>query len=287
MGLLEVCTALINETATLLNCTLSKEAKMIDSTNCSGRISSQLCQNNIVCEGERDLVKFFTIVAVIVFSLVGNVCTIIILGKFKTHKVPDVLVIGLAITDLLTTLVPIPMSTYAYITGINFTEGCILCDFFGTLAHFTRFSSAQIVTIVSLERYFAVNRPFIYRKYATPRLFVIILILSWLLAFLLAALPLVDDNIVISTHDGFCLFDLESYYAYIILTYATIQFVTVFMCFLLVSLVLIKVYRRRKRLKVQGEYNKFSRARHRDPNEVTFTRPNLTSRYVYLLAPQR
>ncbi len=235
------------------------------------------CTNHGIIEFSPDLGKGFTIIGVMLLSLVGNICTIIMVSKFKVRKIPDVLVIGLAVTDLFATVVPIPMSMYAYFEGVRFTEGCMLCNFFGTMAHFTRYSSALIVTLVSLERYFAVNKPFIYRKYATPYRFVIILLVCWLIAFLLAAAPLVTNTIIVS-HDGYCLFELSSYYGIAILGYAAIQYVTVFFCFVLVTVELIKVYRRRSKLKVQGNYNNSSRARSRS-NEVTFTKPNLTSRY--------
>lgn len=275
MEILDTCSELLNVTS-MLNCTLDPATLLYDAANCSGAIQRQLC-SNVRCESVQDLSKGVTILAVLVFSLIGNICTILLLSQFKVHKIPDVLVVGLALTDLLTTLVPLPMSLYAYFAGINYTEGCILCDFFGTLAHFTRYSSAQIVTIVSLERYFAVNRPFVYRKYATPKRFVFILILCWLIALIIAIIPLVDGNTVIETHDGFCIFGLTSYYAICILIYSGVQYVTVFMCFILVTIQLIKVYRRRKRLKVQGDYNYSSKARHRE-SELTFTKPNLTSR---------
>lgn len=276
-----MCMDLINETIAFLNCTLEDEARRIDVENCSGQVSQSLCTNSMVCDSDGpDLDKGVTILIVLILSLLGNVSTIAILTQFKVHKIPDVLVVGLALTDLLTTLVPIPLATYAYFAGVDYTQGCILCDFFGTMAQFTRYSSSQIVTIVSVERYLAVNRPFLYRKYATPKRFVAILVISWLLALLLAAIPLMDEGTEIHTHDGFCLFDITSPYGIAILVYSGIMFVTVFGCFLLVSVELIKVYRRRKKLKVQDQYNSNSRAarfRQRS-SELTFTRPNLTSR---------
>lgn len=212
-------------------------------------------------------------------SLIGNVGTILILSQFKVHKIPDVLVVGLALTDLLATFLPIPAAMYAYFAGVDFIEGCVLCDILGTLAHFTRYSSAIIVTLVSLERYFAVNRPFIYRKHATPKRFVFILIGCWLFALALATIPVIGNNTAILSNDGVCLFDLNSNYAIGILIFSAVQYVIVFVCFVLVTVELCKVYRRRKKLKVQGQYNSTSTARNR-PRELTFTRPNLTARYA-------
>ena len=231
------------------------------------------------CIPEPNYERGFTIVLIFLVSLIGNTCTVIILSRFKIHKVPDVLVIGLALTDLLATVVPIPMSMVSYFRGVDYIEGSIVCDFFGVTAHFTRYSSIIIVSLVSLERYFAVNRPFIYRKHATPTRFSVILLFCWLIAFVLAVVPAIDPNSVISQHSGFCLFDMASYYAISVLIFAGINYVVVFVCFILVTINLLRVYRRRKKLRVQGEYNQSSRVGRRDP-ALTFTKPNLTSRCV-------
>ena len=221
--------------------------------------------------------KGVSILVIFIIALIGNIGTIIILSKFKVHKVPDVLVSGLALNDLFTNLVPIPMSMFAYFKGINYLEGSFLCRFFGFSAQFSRYSSALIVTLVSLERYYAVNRPFIYRKYATPKKFVFIICGCWLIALALAIGPVVENNTIISQHDGFCLFDLSSYYAIVVLGFAGIQYVTVLVCFILVSITLLKVQRRRKKLKVPGNFN-YSSSVHSRVKAITVTKANLTTR---------
>ena len=224
-----------------------------------------------------DLDKAVTLLLIFVVALIGNILTIALVSKFKVHKVPDVLVIGLALTDLLATLVPVPMSIYAYLADFLYDEGTPTCILYGTLAQFTRYSSAQIVTLISLERYFAINRPFIYRKYATPKKFVIILIICWLLAFGLAVVPALDPTTAIIPHGGICLFDFVTGYSWAIIVYSGVQYVIVFVCFVLISIQLLKVYRRRKKLKVQENYNRRSQWRARD-REVRFNKPNLTAR---------
>ena len=228
---------------------------------------------------EIDLPKTVSLIFIFVFSLFGNVCTVAIVSRFKQHRLPDVLVIGLACTDLIATFIPVPMSLYSYVTLEQFAEGSVACKAYGTVAQFTRYASALIVTLISLERYFAVNRPFVYRKYATPWKCIFVLILCWIFAFALAVVPALVSSSTISSHDGFCLFDFSSSYAISIVVYAGVQFVIVLVCFVLVTANLLRVYRRRKELRVQGNYNQRSQARERE-NEVTFTRPNLTSRYV-------
>lgn len=247
--------------------------------NCTAALGDVCGSTGGLCESEPNLFKGLTIVLVFVVSLIGNTGTILVLTQFKVHKIPDVLVVGLALTDLLATILPIPAAMYSYFSGDDFINGCILCNFMGTIAHFTRYSSAILVSLVSFERYLAVNRPFVYRKHATPKRFIFIMIGCWLFALVLAAIPVIGNNTPILSNDGVCLFDLTSSYAIGILVFSAVQYVIVCVCFVLVSIQLCKVYRRRKRLKIQGQYNSSSKARNRQ-RELTFTRPNLTSRYV-------
>ena len=235
------------------------------------------CTNSTLEVDEQiDLPKAGTLVIIIILSLIGNICTIAVISSFKVHRIPDVLVIGLACTDLVTTLIPVSMSLYSYVTLTDYEEGSFACILFATMAQFTRYSSALIVTLVSVERYLAVNRPFLYRKYASPKRFIYTMFVCWLIALGLAIIPALDDGSPISAHDGFCLFDFTSNYAYAVLGYSGVQYVVVFVCFVLVMAKLIGVYRRRKLMKVQGDYNRVSHAGKRE--QLTFTKPSLTTR---------
>ena len=225
------CSALDTEE---LNCSYLKELASTCDPMCE-------CLTNLLNDHGcliYSLDKAITLILIFVLALVGNILTIAVISKFKVHKVPDVLVIGLALTDLLATLIPVPMSIYAYLADHRYEAGTIACDLYGTLAQFTRYSSALIVTLISLERYFAINRPFIYRKYATPRKFVIILIICWLLALALAIAPALDPNTPVIPHGGICLFEFVTSYSYSILVYTGVQYVIVFVCFVLVAAVL-------------------------------------------------
>ena len=235
------------------------------------------CTNTTGSELHLELERGVTLALIFIASLIGNVSTIALVSRFRVHKVPDVLVIGIALTDLMATFIPVTMSAVSYFTGVQYDEGSILCNFYATVAQFTRYSSALIVTLVSVERYFAVNKPFLYRKYVTPLRITVVLICCWVAALALAIVPAVDSSTGILHHNGYCLFDFASNYAIVILVYAAVQYVIVFLCFVLVMAKLIRVYIRRKQMKVQGSYNRTSRAKERD-HGVTFTKPNLTSR---------
>lgn len=232
---------------------------------------SQNCTENDEIDYERGL----TALLIFVVSLIGNICTIALLSRFKIHKIPDVLVIGLAITDLVATFIPVPMSVYAYFSGYRFQRWD--CLFYATVAQFTRYASVIIVTVVAVERYLAVIHPFFYRKYASPKKVAFTLIICWLIAILLAIPPAFDPCTAVVPHHGFCLFEIASNYALVILAYGVVQYIIVLYCFIAVIVQLAIVYRRRQKLKVQGKYNKQSNAQERQ-HEIKFTKPNLTSR---------
>ena len=242
---------------------------------------SNLTCSNVTDEAEVDVLKAGSLLLIFIIALIGNICTIAIVSRFKIHKVPDVLVIGLALTDLGSTVIPVSMSLYSYITLNQFSQGSFACKFYATTAQFTRFSSVWIVTLVAVERYFAVNKPFVYRKYASPLKFVWILIGCWILAFALAIAPALDGNTKVRQHDGYCLFSFTSAYAISIVVWGGIQFIVVFICFVLVTAKLIRVNHRRNKLKVQekqGKNSTRSGSTSESHPELSHSRPSFTSR---------
>ena len=281
------CSALVSSAVATTNCTVLEEHLSSLDASCSHELNMTIqdqynvsnCSVSMSRTEENHLFldRGLTLLLISIVSVIGNTLSIAVISRFKIHKVPDVLVIGLAMTDLIATLIPVSISIYAYFAGVPLPEGSVACNLFGTFAQYTRYASALTVTLVSVERYFAVNRPFIYRKHATPFRFVVIMLLCWLAALILAVAPAIDPNTTITQHTGYCIFDFTSYYAISVLIYSGVQYVIVFVCFVLVSKTLIQVYRRRKKMKVQGNINSWSRAQNRD-HEVTFTKANLTSR---------
>ena len=208
---------------------------MNNTTNCSGMIVNGTCM-----EPSIDVSRLL-VIPIFIISLVGNTATIGIISCFKQPKVTDVLVLGLAITDLLATLIPVPMSMYSYLSLTNFPEGSAACNMYGTIAQFTRYSSALITTVIAIERYIAVLHPIVYRNKVKPPLFAGVLLSCWVIAFILAFPPAVDPNTPISSHQGFCLFNFLTPYAIFIVIYALAQFVVVLVCFIVTTVALIRL----------------------------------------------
>ena len=214
------------------------ETMLNNTTNCSVELVNGTCP-----EPSIDPVRLL-VIPIFIISLVGNTATIAIISCFKQPKVTDVLVLGLAITDLLATLIPVPMSIYSYLSLVNFPEGSAACNLYGTIAQFTRYSSALITTVIAIERYIAVLHPLIYRDKVKPPLFAGILLGCWAVAFIIAFPPAVDPNTPISSHQGFCLFDFTTAYAIFIVIYGLVQFVVVLVCFIVTTVALIRLVMR-------------------------------------------
>ena len=222
-----------------------------NTTNCSGM--------NGTCSDQSIDATRLLVIPIFIISLIGNTATIAIISCFKQPRVTDVLVLGLAITDLLATLIPLPMTIYAYLSLTDFLEGSAACNTYGTIAQFTRYSSALITTVIAIERYIAVLHPIVYRNKVKPPLFAGVLLGCWGIAFILAFPPAVDPNTPISSHQGFCLFNFLTPYAVFIVVYGLVQFVAVLVCFIVTTVALIRLLLRYRHVRTAN--NQVSRQR--------------------------
>ena len=255
---------------------LSNSSIMNETYNDTNNDSSDTSCTEMTAEGV-DYARGLTLLGIAVIAIFGNFMTIFIMLKFKTIKIPDLLVIALAVNDLITTLVPIMMSIVAYLRGEDYKMDSIACNFFGVIAAYTRFTAALLVTVISVERYLAVKEPMFYRKHCTPSLFKKLLVLVFVFNALLAFPPAVDPNTPINAYHGFCLFSFTRIYAIFIVAYANIQFIIVLFCFICIVKELYNLHQRRKHMTAQNMYNKYSTATLTKDN-VSFSKPGLASK---------
>lgn len=203
--------------------------------------------------------------------------TIAIIGRLKVKRVPDVLVICLAIADLVSTLVPIPMAIYAYFVGRSFTEGSHECNTFGLLAQWSRYTAAFVVTLISVDRYLAIAFPVFYQQRVKLWHMVVAIICCACLSTTLAFIPLSPEIRIISG-DAICLFSFVEYgYASVIVLYAGVQFVIVLFCFVSTIYHLIRIWWRRRKMTRQSKRNVFSDATF--SSGPTFSKPGLQNRF--------
>ena len=126
--------------------------------------NSYNCSNvtDILSSSSSGNVIFATLIILNLLILVGNPMTILVI-LFKEKKPYDVLILGLAVFDTLTGLLPLPITNYNYFyyLYVNKTEveqshfisgGEVGCALYGWSALTFKSGSMLILTIIPFER---------------------------------------------------------------------------------------------------------------------------------------
>ncbi|XP_072163605.1 adenosine receptor A2b-like [Diadema setosum] len=121
----------------------------------------------------------------------------------RLRSVTNYYIVSLAIADMLVGFFAIPfaLATNAGLPQDNF-YACLFTNSF--VVALTQ-SSIFGLLAVALDRYFAVTRPLRYRRVATSRCALMILLSTWVLAFIIGLTPLFGWNMGKPDH-GFCIF---------------------------------------------------------------------------------
>lgn len=126
-----------------------------------------------------------------IFGVVGNVIAIVVLCKSRReHKETTfyTLVCGLAVTDLLGTLLASPVTIATYVKG-EWPGGEPLCQYFGFTMLFFSLAGLSIICAMSVERYIAINHAYFYNQFVDQRLAGVTLLSIYVSNALFCALP--------------------------------------------------------------------------------------------------
>eukprot|EP00063_Salmo_salar_P042403 XP_014017238.1 PREDICTED: prostaglandin E2 receptor EP4 subtype-like isoform X3 [Salmo salar] len=126
-----------------------------------------------------------------IFGVVGNVIAIVVLCKSRKEQKETTfytLVCGLAVTDLLGTLLASPVTIATYVKG-SWPGGEPLCQYFGFIMLFFSLAGLSIICAMSVERYLAINHAYFYNDYVDQRLAGMTLLAIYISNVLFCALP--------------------------------------------------------------------------------------------------
>ncbi|XP_790735.1 rhodopsin, GQ-coupled-like [Strongylocentrotus purpuratus] len=183
--------------------------------------------NNSTLSIDDEQNKLFTIVEIIIRLMlamtgtVGNAFVIYAVAMTpKLRTVPNALVTALAILDLIVSAVLIPLMVVGTVEN-EWPFDVSFCRVHGFMLIFFHALSLNILGLIAINRFLNITKPLhIYRKFATPQLFVIQLIV----AVLLAGLPVLSPFFGIGSKDfagfnpvlGHCSFgyDVEGVWVY-------------------------------------------------------------------------
>ena len=136
-----------------------------------------------------------------IFLLIGlpwNLMVIVTIIKEKLYKEPTiVLLLNLVILDILMLVVVIPLNIVIgaageYILGDSDAARCGSCQY-GFLTTFFPLMSIYTVAMMALDRFIYLYKPLRYEKWITIPRILIVLLVTWVVIIIIAALPLMVD----------------------------------------------------------------------------------------------
>ncbi|XP_035628415.1 prostaglandin E2 receptor EP4 subtype-like [Oncorhynchus keta] len=130
-------------------------------------------------------------VIMFIFGVVGNVIAIVVLRKSRKEQKETTfytLVCGLAVTDLLGTLLASPVTIATYVQG-KWPGGESLCQYSGFILLFFFLVGLSIICAMSIERYLAINHAYFYNHCVDQRLAALTLAGIYISNVLFCALP--------------------------------------------------------------------------------------------------
>ncbi|XP_061784234.1 prostaglandin E receptor 4 (subtype EP4) a [Nerophis lumbriciformis] len=187
------------------------------------------------------------------FGVVGNVIAIVVLCKSRKEQKETTfytLVCGLAVTDLLGTLLASPVTIATYVKG-SWPAGEPLCQYFGFTMIFFSLAGLSIICAMSVERYIAINHAYFYNDYVDQRLAGLTLLAIYVSNALFCALPVVGFGRVQKQYpQTWCFLEWRSNttsdaaFNFMYAGFSSVLILATVLCNVLVCVALIRMHRR-------------------------------------------
>ncbi|VDN97330.1 unnamed protein product [Rodentolepis nana] len=142
---------------------------------------------NVTKTGSIPLVVTFCIITFL--TIVGNV--LVIAAVLLVHKLrcpSNFLIVSLAASDLLVSIMVMPFATYMEYTQY-WGLGEVACDIYINFDVLLCTASILNLCTISIDRYLAVTRPFEYVYKRTPKLMMIMIFSAWVVSVLISVPP--------------------------------------------------------------------------------------------------
>ncbi|XP_076005659.1 prostaglandin E receptor 4 (subtype EP4) a [Genypterus blacodes] len=188
-----------------------------------------------------------------IFGVVGNVIAIVVLCKSRKEQKETTfytLVCGLAVTDLLGTLLASPVTIATYVKG-SWPGGDALCEYFGFTLLFFSLAGLSIICAMSVERYIAINHAYFYNDYVDQKLAGLTLMAIYVSNALFCALPIMGFGRVRKQYpQTWCFIEWRSNrssdaaFSYIYAGFSSVLILATVICNVLVCGALMQMHRR-------------------------------------------
>ncbi|TWW60616.1 prostaglandin E receptor 4 (subtype EP4) a [Takifugu flavidus] len=188
-----------------------------------------------------------------IFGVIGNVIAIAVLCKSRKEQKETTfytLVCGLAVTDLLGTLLASPVTIATYVKG-SWPGEDPLCQHFGFTLLFFSLAGLSIICAMSVERYMAINHAYFYNDYVDQKLAGLTLLAIYVSNAFFCALPIIGFGQVKKQYpQTWCFLEWRSNktsdaaYSYMYAGFSSILILATVICNVLVCVALIRMHRR-------------------------------------------
>ncbi|XP_012315472.1 prostaglandin E2 receptor EP4 subtype [Aotus nancymaae] len=187
-----------------------------------------------------------------IFGVVGNLVAIVVLCKSRKEQKETTfytLVCGLAVTDLLGTLLVSPVTIATYMKG-QWPGGRPLCEYSTFILLFFSLSGLSIICAMSVERYLAINHAYFYSHYVDKRLAGLTLFAVYVSNVLFCALPNMGlGSSRLQYPDTWCFIDwttnvtAHAAYSYMYAGFSSFLILATVLCNVLVCGALLRMHR--------------------------------------------
>uniref|UniRef100_A0A8C6STW8 G-protein coupled receptors family 1 profile domain-containing protein n=1 Tax=Neogobius melanostomus TaxID=47308 RepID=A0A8C6STW8_9GOBI len=166
--------------------------------------NSQLSRGNILAIGNQQLLHVILELIIAILSTIGNLLVCVAVGiNQKLRTVTNYFLVSLAVADICVGAIAIPC---AILTDLGLPHhNLYLCLLMLSLLIMFTQSSIFSLLAVAVERFLAILMPFHYQTLMTPRNAVLVILATWLLAFLIGLVPLMGWHKT-PPESGYCFF---------------------------------------------------------------------------------
>ncbi|XP_067270668.1 prostaglandin E receptor 4 (subtype EP4) a [Pseudorasbora parva] len=188
-----------------------------------------------------------------IFGVISNLIAIVVLCKSRREQKESTfytLVCGLAVTDLLGTVLASPVTIATYMKGA-WPDGDPLCQYFGIVLLFFSMAGLSIICAMSIERYIAINHAYFYNDYADKKLAGVTLLAIYASNILFCALPSVGfGEVKMQYPQTWCFIDwrtnvsTHAAFSYMYAGCSSLLILVTLVCNVLVCGALIRMHRR-------------------------------------------
>ncbi|XP_045690554.1 D(1B) dopamine receptor [Phyllostomus hastatus] len=125
----------------------------------------------------------------IIWTLLGNVlvCAAVVRSRHLRARMTNVFIVSLAVSDLFVALLVMPWKAVAEVAG-HWPFGAF-CDVWVAFDIMCSTASILNLCVISVDRYWAISRPFHYQRKMTQRVALVMVGLVWTLSVLISFIP--------------------------------------------------------------------------------------------------